>query len=93
MSDLYTKNGRPLAVRGDRVYNKSGQHFGYIKGDKVFGIRGDYRGTIVGGRLVYRSTHAAHRVGVRSRYAAIGGIGRANRAGAATLGQEPNTEP
>ena len=93
MADLYTKKGMPLAVRGDRVYNKAGQHFGYIKGDKVYGIHGDYRGTIVNDRVVYRSTQSATRVGTRGRSAGIGGIARANRAGVAIWGDEPNTEP
>ena len=59
MSALYTKNGVPLTVRGDRLFNPSGQNFGYIRGDRVFGLDGRYRGTMVNDRVVYRSTHSA----------------------------------
>jgi hypothetical protein len=51
---LYTKNGRPLQVSGDKVYSRSGIIVGRIKGDKVYGTNGSYVGTIVRDRLVYR---------------------------------------
>jgi hypothetical protein len=57
--DLYTKNGRPLQVSRDTVYSQSGQVVGRIKGKRVFGTDGRYVGTIVGDRLVYRSTFSA----------------------------------
>ena len=53
---LYTKDGRPLQVSGETVYSPSGQPVGRIRGCKVFGTDGRYVGTIVGDRLVYRST-------------------------------------
>lgn len=59
MSNLYTKDGVPLAVHGDAVFNPSGQNFGYVQGDRVYGLDGHYRGTIVSDRLVYRSTDSA----------------------------------
>jgi hypothetical protein len=59
MNGLYTKGGVPLKVSGDKVFNPSGQQFGRIKGAKVFGSDGGYVGTIVGDRLVYRSTDSA----------------------------------
>lgn len=52
MSSLYTKDGVPLQVNGDKVFNPSGRQFGRISGSKVFGSNGSYVGTIVGDRLV-----------------------------------------
>jgi hypothetical protein len=52
MSDLYTKNGKPLQVSGDAVYDQSGRHVGQIQGDKVYTPSGRYAGTIVGDRVV-----------------------------------------
>jgi len=87
--DLYTKNGRPLQVQGDKVYSRSGQIVGRIKGEKVFGPEGRYVGTIVNDRLVYRSTHS---VSISSPFSAAhrGGMARANRAGSAMWGDEPD---
>lgn len=93
MASMYTKNGLPLTVRGDRVYNNSGEHFGYVRGDRVYATDGAYRGTIVGDRLIYRSTQAASRGGSRGRSAGIGGSARANRPGTAAWGDEPNVSP
>ena len=56
---MYTKNGKPLQVSGTTVYSRSGKVVGRIKGEKVFGTDGWYAGTIVGDRLVYRSTQSA----------------------------------
>lgn len=50
--DLYTKNGRPLQVSGDRVYSRSGTVVGRIRSEKVYGTDGRYVGTIVNDRLV-----------------------------------------
>ena len=87
--DLYTKNGRPLQVSGNKVYSRSGQVVGRIKGEKVYGTDGRYVGTIVGDRLVYRSTHSA---GISSPFLAANraGSARANRAGSAIWGDEPD---
>jgi hypothetical protein len=87
--DLYTKDGRPIQVSGETVYSRSGEPVGRIRGSKVFGTDGRYLGTIVGDRLVYRSTDSA---AIGSPFAAASrvGIARANRAGAAIWGDEPN---
>lgn len=87
--DLYTKNGRPLQVSGDMVYSRSGKVVGRIKGEKVYGTDGRYIGTIVDDRLVYRSTHSAS---ISSPFSAANraGTGRANRAGSAVWGDEPD---
>jgi hypothetical protein len=86
---LYTKDGKPLQVSGDKVYSRSGAVVGRIKGDKVFGPDGRYVGTITNDRLVYRSTHSAR---ISSPFSAANraGTGRANRAGSAIWGDEPD---
>lgn len=93
MDKLRTKNGVPLRVRGDRIYNADSDNFGYIRDDRVFGLDGAYRGTIVGDRLIYRSTHSARQGGARGSTGSIGGSGAAHRAGSGMWGDEPNTEP
>lgn len=87
--ELYTKNGRPLQVPGDKVYSRSGKIVGKIKGQKVYGTDGRYVGTIVGDRLVYRSTDSAT---ISSPFASANraGSAKANRIGAAIWGDEPN---
>lgn len=87
--DLHTKDGRPLQVSGNTVYSRSGTVVGRIKGEKVYGTDGRYVGTIVGDRLVYRSTDGA---GIGSPFAAANraGAARANRAGSAIWGDEPD---
>jgi len=63
---LYIKNGVPVKVSGQIVFNPSGHQFGRINGSKVYGPNGRYVGTVVGDRLVYRSTDSA---GVGSSFA------------------------
>lgn len=87
--DLYTKDGRPLQVSGDKVYSASGTIVGKITNDKVFGTDGRYIGTIVGERLVYRSTHSAY-VGSTFSAGNRSGSSRANRVGSAIWGDEPD---
>lgn len=86
--DLYTKNGAPLRVTNNTVYSRTGNVVGRIKNDKVFGQDGKYVGTIVDGRLVYRSTHSNRRGSVFSA-SNKAGFARANRAGRAMWGDEP----
>jgi hypothetical protein len=87
--DLYTKNGQPLQISGDKVYSRSGKIVGRIKGEKVFGTDGRYVGTIVSSRLVYRSSHSA---AISSPFTAANhaGSARPNRAGSAVWGDEPD---
>lgn len=87
--DLYTKNGKPLQTSGDIVYSKSGAVVGKIKNNKVFGANGKYVGTIDNDRLIYRSTDSAV-IGSPFSVANRAGIARANRAGAAVWGGEPD---
>jgi hypothetical protein len=62
---------------------------GRIRGNKVFGADGRYVGTIVNDRLVYCSTDSA---GIGAPFVAANraGSARANRAGSAILGDEPD---
>lgn len=87
--DLYTKNGIPLQVSGEKVYSRSGKIIGIIKGQKLYGTDGRYVGTIAGDRLVYRSTDSA---GVGSTFSSANraGSAKAHRAGSAIWGDEPN---
>ena len=87
--DLYTKNGNPLQVQGDKVYSRSGKIVGRIKDETVFGPDGRYVGTIVNDHLVYRFTHSAS---IGPSFAAVNraGSARANRAGSAIWGDEPD---
>ena len=91
MANLYTKNGVPLKVRGDKVFNPSGRQFGRIRGDRVFGSNGQYIGTIVGDRLVYRSTHSA-KISSPFAPAASTASASAHRVGSAIWGDEPNID-
>lgn len=88
MSDLYTKNGRPLQRSGDSLYARSGRFLGRIRNGKVYDPAGRYAGTIVGDRVVYRGTDSAT-VGSPSTSAGRAGSARANRAGSAIWGDEP----
>jgi hypothetical protein len=87
--DLFTKNGRPLQVEEDIVYTRSGIVAGRIVDDRVFGPNGRYVGTIVDDRLVFRSTDSA---AINSPFAIArrAGSARANRAGSAIWGNEPD---
>lgn len=86
---MYTKNGKPLQVSGSTIYSRSGKVVGRIQGSKVFSPAGKYVGTIVGDRLVYRSTDSAS---ISSPFSAANkaGIARANSAGNAIWGEEPD---
>lgn len=87
--DLYTKNGKPLQVYGEKVYSKSGKIVGKIRGEKVFGTDGRYVGSIVNDRLVYRSSHSSS-VGSSFSASNRSGTGKGNRGGSGIWGDEPN---
>jgi hypothetical protein len=91
MPELYTKNGIPLSVRSDRIYNPAGENFGYVRSDRVFGLNGRYRGTIVGDRLIYRPTGSAG--GTRTASPRIAPAMRAPRGASPLWGDEPNIDP
>jgi hypothetical protein len=88
MSNLYTKNGRPLRLQGDRLYSRSGVYVGKVYDDRVYDPSGRYAGTIVGDRVVYRSTHSA-RIKGPSTSANRVGLAAANRVQSAIWGEEP----
>jgi hypothetical protein len=85
---LYTKNGKPLTVNGDDIFDRSGRHVGRRRGDKVYGRDGRYAGTIVGDTVVYRSTDSAS-IGSAFAPSARVGSAQANRVGSALWGDEP----
>lgn len=89
MSDLYTKNGRPLQRSGDKLYARSGRYIGLIRNGKVYDPAGRYAGTIVGDRVIHRSTDSAT-IASPSVSANRAGTARANRVGSATWGDEPS---
>jgi hypothetical protein len=90
MASLYTRDGLPLEVRRSAVYNPSGEHFGTIQGAGVYDLKGRYRGTIVDGRLIYRSTDSAMIGGVSGRFADIGETAEARVAAISDWGDEPD---
>ena len=59
MTQLYTKNGRPLQRGGDHLCSGSGIYLGTIQGRYVFDASGQYAGTIDGDRVVYRVIDSA----------------------------------
>jgi hypothetical protein len=89
MADLYTKKGRPLRRSGDDLFARSGKHVGRIRDDKVYHPNGRYAGTIVGDRVIYRSTDSA-RIGSPFAQRASTGSASASRAGSAAWGDEPD---
>lgn len=88
MSTIYTKNGRPLQHSGDNLFSRTGQHVARLRGTKAYGPDGHYVGTLMGDRLVYRSTDSAT---ISSPFARIAraGSAAANAAGSALWGDEP----
>lgn len=61
MQIVYSINGRPFQVSGDRIWDRAGLYVGKIVSDLVFGPEGAYRGELRGDRLGYRRTHASRR--------------------------------
>lgn len=87
--NLYTKKGPPLQVRGYRVHSRSGVYVGHISNGKVYDPSGRYARTIVGDRVVYRSTHSATKSSL-STAANRSSTGRGNRGGFGVWGDQPN---
>jgi len=83
--DLYTKNGRPFQVSGDKVYSRSGHYVGRIVHDRIYDPSGHYAGTIVGDRVVYRRTQSTGSAGPSS---AANRVGVARAAGVAAQALE-----
>ena len=91
MEYLYTKNGKPLVLDGDDIFDRNGRHVGRRRGKKVYGPNGRYAGTIVGDRVVYRRSDSAS-IGSSFARRARAGTARANRARSGIAGEEPFTE-
>ena len=85
---MYTKNGQPLEVRGNKIFGPSGRQVATIRGRKAFGPDGSYVGTVIGNRLVYRSTDSAS-IGSPFAPQVRAPSARASAAGSAQWGEEP----
>jgi hypothetical protein len=88
MSTIYTKNGRPLQRSGDTLFSASGTHVAKLRGEKAYGPDGRYVGTLVSGRLIYRSTDSAS-IGSPFAQSPRAGSASAHSAGSASWGDEP----
>jgi hypothetical protein len=89
MDQIYTKDGEPLRLRGDDVFDKSGRHVGRRVGNKIYNHRGRYVATIDADRAVYRSTDRAGITSAFARHASIGRSALARAARSAIWGDEP----
>jgi hypothetical protein len=58
---IYSLQGRPFQVSGDRLWDRSGGYVGKFVDDMVFGPDGAYRGELRGERLGFRRNHASRR--------------------------------
>ena len=88
---LYTKRGEPLDRRGDDLFDGRGRHVARVRGSRAFGADGRYVGTLVGDRIVYRSTDSAALGPVYARR--LGSpFARAKAIASATLGEEPRLD-
>ena len=85
---LYTKKGRPLQFDGRHLWSKSGVYIGPVIGNIVYDTRGAYAATIVGSRVIRRSSDSAHRSGPTS-VANRAGTATASAAGTGEWGDEP----
>lgn len=88
MTQLYTKNGRPLQRGGDQLWSGSGIYLGTIQGRYVFDTSGRYAGTIDGDRVVYRVVDSA-RIASPTIAAPRVGLAVVPAVPAAMLGDEP----
>lgn len=88
MDALYTKSGRLLQRRGDRLHSRSGRYLGQLLNGKVYDPDGRYCGTVVGDRVVYRTVDSLART-LPSAAAACPACAGANRSGMNLWGIEP----
>ena len=85
---MHTKNGKPLQVIGNTIYNGSGQVMGRVREAKVFAQDGSYVGTVVGDRLVFRSSDS-YKVAPAFTAAKCKARGLSERARSKVRGDEP----
>ena len=88
MEFLYTKNGKPLMVYGDDIFDRSGRQVGRRNGHKVYGPDGKYAGTIESDRVLYRSVDSAT-MGSSFAPRSLASSGLANAARSGLWGEEP----
>lgn len=88
MPTLHTKEGRPLRQSGNDLFSRSGAHIAKLKGKKAYGPDGRYVGTLIGKRLVYRSTDSATIVSSFAQRSHAG-TALARAAGSNSSGEEP----
>jgi hypothetical protein len=88
MTSLYTKNGKPLAVNGDDIFDQDGRHVGRRSGDRVYDPSGRYAGTIVGDTVVHRTVDSGS-MGSAFAPSSRAGSAQASRVGSAIMGDEP----
>lgn len=88
MDRLHTKEGRPLKVSGDDLFSRSGKHVARNRSGKAYGPDRRHVGTIVGDRLIDRSTNSTSST---SAFAARAHVGHASarRTGTAVWSHEP----
>jgi hypothetical protein len=88
MADLFTRDGKALALIDDDVFDRAGAHVARRSGTHLYGPDGRYVGTIIGDRVVYRSIDdiTVHAPFARRRHV---GSARADRPRAALRGEEP----
>jgi hypothetical protein len=86
--DLYTKRGLLLQRIDNLIYSRSGRYLGQVENQRVFDPNGRYCGTIVGDRVVYRTTDSAA-VSTESAAAPHTASAHASNKGSSVWGIEP----
>lgn len=82
MDVVYTLDGRPFRVDGDRMWDRDGRYVGKIVDGMVFNTDGEYLGEFRNGdRLAFKQSHAhKHKAGHAAR-ANRSGLARMDRMG------------
>ena len=89
---IFTKNGVPINLSGDELFDGSGKQVARLKGDKAFGPSGRYIATLVNDRLIYLASDS-ELVGSTFKPRTVAGFSVANIAGITTSGDKPVFEP
>lgn len=89
VADLYTKNGKPLTVEGDDIFDASGRHVARRIGFAAYGPDGRYAGTIEGDTVVYRSSDSNVSGEPFDPLPSRRGTTEPSRAGSTAAGDEP----
>ncbi|MCW2529296.1 MAG: hypothetical protein JWM76_4156 [Pseudonocardiales bacterium] len=88
MEELFTRDGRPLKVDGNDVFDRSGRQVARLRGRTLHGCDGRYVGTLIGDRVVYR---ASDDTTISSPFSPrnVAGSAKADRPPVALRGDEP----